>query len=410
MISLVVEAVVRSMALGLMLWLALLLTRSRNPHLHKMLWSAVLVASLAIPFLMRAHVTPAIQAPDYVLTLRGGGGEPTRWSAAWSGASALYASITLALLLRYAYGLFQMWRIRRSARALHEVWAAGLDVRVTGQISCPATFGSTILLPPGFTEWSPQKLRAVIAHEHSHVLHHDCFVLWLARLYTCLFWVNPLAWWMQRRLASLTEIISDEAALTAVEDRARYAEILLEFARQRSASAVATAMARPNISRRIDRILSGIAPSTVPRLSKRVAVLAALLPAVAATAAPVGSAPIRLAQQATAPAEPSIKTAVGLEELEKYYPKDAMHRGIEGLVRIQVTLDAQGRATDTLILSEDPLDMGFGAAASTLAHQFEYNNPGNRPAQLTFNVKFSLAHSAVPPAGGTTNFEGRDIP
>ena len=266
MISLVVEAVVRSMALGLMLWLALALTRSRNPHLHKMLWSAVLLASLAIPVLMRAHFTPVIQAPDYVLTLRGGGGGPTHWSAAWDGVSVLYASIAATLLVRYGYGLFQMWRIRHNARAVQEVWTAGLDVRVTTQISCPATFGSTILLPPGFTEWSPQKLRAVIAHEHSHVLHKDCYVLWLARLHTCLFWVNPLAWWLQRRLAALMEIISDEAALTAVEDRARYAEILLEFARQRSVSAVATAMARPNISRRIDRILSGIAPSTVPGL------------------------------------------------------------------------------------------------------------------------------------------------
>jgi TonB family protein len=407
MISLVVEAVVRSMALGLILWLALSLTRSRNPHLQKMLWSTVLLVSLAMPLVMRAHVSPVIQAPDYVLTLRGGGGEPTRWSAAWGGASVLYASIAVALLMRYAYGLFGMWRIRRNARVLHEVWTAGLDVRVTTQISCPATFGSTILLPAEFNEWSAQKLRAVIAHEHSHVLHKDCYVLWLARLHTCLFWVNPLAWWMQRRLASLAEITSDEAAVTAVEDRARYAEILLEFAQQRAASAVATAMARAKVSGRIDRILSGIAPSTVPRLSKRLLVLAALLPAVAATAAPVVPNPLRLAQQATAAAEPSIKTAVGLEQLEKYYPRDALHRGIEGLVQIQVTLDAQGRATDTLILSEDPLDMGFGAAASTLAHQFEYNNPGKRPAQLTFNVKFALPHSGP---GGTTNFEGPDIP
>lgn len=408
MIPLVVEAVVRSMALGLMLWLALSLTRSRNPHLHKMLWSTVLLASLAIPFVMRAHVTPVIQAPDYVLTLRGGGGEPAHWSAAWSGASVIYASIALTLLLRYVYSLFQMWRIRRNALVLHENWTGSLDVRVTTQLACPATFGSTILLPPGFPEWSAQKLRAVIAHEHAHVLHKDCYVLWLARLHTCLFWVNPLAWWMQRRLSALAEITSDEAAVTAVEDRARYAEILLEFAQQRAASAVVMTMARPNISRRIDRILSGIAPSAVPRRSKRMLVLAALLPAVAATAAPVGTGPMRLAQQANAAAGPSIKTAVGLEQLEKYYPKDAMHRGIEGLVRIQVTLDAQGRATDTLILSEDPLDMGFGAAASTLAHQFEYSNPGNRTAQLTFNVKFALHHPES--AGGTTNFEGKDIP
>jgi TonB family protein len=190
-------------------------------------------------------------------------------------------------------------------------------------------------------------------------------------------------------------------------DRAGYAEILLEFARQRAASAVATAMARPNISRRIDRILSGIAPSTIPGRSKRMLVLAALLPAVAATASPVDSAPTRLAQQATESAGPSIKAGVGPETLEKYYPKEAMRRGIEGLVRIQVTLDGKGRPTDTLILSEDPLDMGFGAAASTLAHQFEYNNPSTRPAQLTFKVKFSLPHPAPP--GGTTNFEGPDM-
>lgn len=187
MISLVVEAVVRSLALGLMLWLSIWLTRSRNPHLHKMLWSTVLFASLAIPFVMRAHVTPVIQAPDYVLTLRGGEGAPAHWSSTGSAASVLYASIALTLLLKYAYSLFQMWRIRRNARVLHEVWTAGLDVRVTTRISCPATFGSTILLPAGFTEWSAQKLRAVIAHEHSHVLHKDCYVLWLARLNTCLF-------------------------------------------------------------------------------------------------------------------------------------------------------------------------------------------------------------------------------
>jgi TonB family protein len=408
MMSLIVEAVVRSTALGLMLWLALSLTRSRNPHLHKMLWSTVLLASLAIPFVMRTHLAPLIRAPDYVLTLRSGGGEPTHWGAAWSDSSVLYASIALILLLRYAYSLLQMWRIRRNARVLHELWTGGLDVRVTTRISCPATFGSTILLPPGFTEWSAQKLRAVIAHEHSHVLHKDCYVLWLARLHICLFWVNPLAWWMQRRLACLAEITSDEAALTVVADRAGYAEILLEFARQRAASAVATAMARPNISRRIDRILSGIAPSAVPRLSKRMLVLAALLPAVAATASPVGSAPTRLARQASEPAGPNIKTGVGPEELEKYYPKEAMRRGIEGLVRIQVTLDAKGRPTDTLILSEDPLDMGFGAAASTLVHQFVYDNPDNRAAQLSFNVKFALSQPAPP--GGTTNFEERDVP
>jgi TonB family protein len=76
----------------------------------------------------------------------------------------------------------------------------------------------------------------------------------------------------------------------------------------------------------------------------------------------------------------------------KYYPAAALHRGVHGVVKILVTLDKQGRATDTLILSEEPLDVGFGAAASALAHEMVYSNPTGQPAQLSFNVKFALNH------------------
>jgi beta-lactamase regulating signal transducer with metallopeptidase domain len=396
MICLIVEAVVRSMALGACLWIALALSRSRNPHLHKMLWSVVLLASLTIPFVMRAHVVaPVIPAPDYVLTLRATGSASSHWSPVWSSASGIYVLVVLALLLRYARSLVRMWSIRSAALVLREDWTTGLHVRVTTRITGPATFGSTILLPAQFAEWSSQKLHAVIAHERAHVVHLDCYVLWLARLYTCLFWINPLAWWLQQRLAGLAETTSDEAAVIALGDRPGYAEILLEFAGQRVASDVATAMGRPNISSRIERILAGITPATTPGLAKRMVVLAALVPAVAATAAPLGS-PVQLTPAA-------IKVPLGFAGMEKYYPKDALRRGIDGLVQIQVTLDAKGRATDTLVLSEDPLDMGFGAAASTLAHVFEYDNPGGRQAQLTFDVKFELKHDES--HFGTTDFE-----
>jgi beta-lactamase regulating signal transducer with metallopeptidase domain len=403
MISILVESVIRSLALGLILWLALTLTRSSNPHLQKMLWSAVLMASLGIPFVMRAHGVPVIQTPDFVLTwqagvtLQAGGSESAQWRPAWNAVAACYASIALALLLRFAHGLIQMRRIRRDAAVLRASWVGGLDLRVSAEVSSPATFGSTILLPARFSEWSSQKLAAVIAHERAHVLHRDCYVLWLARLYACLFWINPLAWWLRRRLAALAETTSDEAALTAVGDHAGYAGILLEFAGQRAGGGAATAMAQTNIASRIERILSGISPAATPRLSRRVLVLAALLPAVAATAAPLGpTAPIQLTPEA-------IRTPPGFPGLEKYYPRDAMRRGVAGLVRIHVTLDTRGRATDTLILSEDPLDMGFGAAASELAHVFEYDNPTGRTAQLTFNVKFELPQP--PAAPGTTHFE-----
>jgi hypothetical protein len=36
--------------------------------------------------------------------------------------------------------------------------------------------------------------------------------------------------------------------------------------------------------------------------------------------------------------------------------------------------------------------MGFGAAASEIAHQFKYANPTDHPAWLTYKVKFKLRH------------------
>jgi TonB family protein len=82
------------------------------------------------------------------------------------------------------------------------------------------------------------------------------------------------------------------------------------------------------------------------------------------------------------------------EELKEYYPSEAQRRGVNGLVQITVTLDGAGRATDTLILSETPAGMGFGAAASGLAHKFRYSNPTGHSASVTYKVKFELERSA----------------
>ena len=74
----------------------------------------------------------------------------------------------------------------------------------------------------------------------------------------------------------------------------------------------------------------------------------------------------------------------------KYYPPDAERQGIEGMVDIQVTLDAQSHVTDTLMREEHPANMGFGAAASALANVMEFDNPTGHAAQLAFKVKFAL--------------------
>jgi len=74
--------------------------------------------------------------------------------------------------------------------------------------------------------------------------------------------------------------------------------------------------------------------------------------------------------------------------IEQLYPAKADREHINGLVKLTVTLDKAGRATDTHILSETPPDLGFGAAASTLAHLMSYSNPTGDVTSVTFAVKF----------------------
>ena len=83
---------------------------------------------------------------------------------------------------------------------------------------------------------------------------------------------------------------------------------------------------------------------------------------------------------------------VSWPDLERYYPEDAVRDHINGIVRITVTLDKAGRATDTHILSETPPNLGFGAAASTVAHQMSYSNPTGHETSVTFNIKFRSPH------------------
>ncbi len=63
------EAALRSLALGIVVWLATLVLRPRNPHLQKTIWITVLVASLAMPFLLKTRMAPTFDMPTSIITL-----------------------------------------------------------------------------------------------------------------------------------------------------------------------------------------------------------------------------------------------------------------------------------------------------------------------------------------------------
>jgi BlaR1 peptidase M56/Domain of unknown function (DUF3471) len=332
MLALLIESALRLLLLGGAVWLGLKLFRVRNPHVQMTVWSVVLIASLAMPLLMRWVTVPlpASPAPPQLakivwaspalplsLPFVATASSPARQAPmeltapalappalplpaaaaprfdASSGAldwrlaaTAVYLAVAALLLLRLLVGLVLTWRLARSARPIAEAWAAGLNVRVSDAVGVPVTFGSTILLPPECAQWDGAKRRAVLSHEGSHVAHGDFYVLILAALNRAVFWFSPLAWWQLTRLAELAEAISDDAAIAALEDRPSYAGILLDVARKAPHAPSALAMARPQtVRRRVERILGATTVPASVGWRARALIALALLPVVALAAA-----------------------------------------------------------------------------------------------------------------------------
>jgi hypothetical protein len=335
MLNLLLESALRSLALGVTVWLALALLRVRNPRVHMTAWTVVLVASLAMPVLIhRLTVTipadapplrvvqflsstlsgpvpeqvdipalpaqgplampPAVEAgavrPPHSVTpdladRRGPGLPGFDWRTM---GVAVYLVVAGVMLLRLVIGMLLSFRMVCAARPLQEGWVGGADVRVSDDVAMPATFGSTVLLPAEYADWTEAKRSAVLSHERAHVIHGDFYVLLLAAFNRAVFWFNPFAWWQLIRMAELAEIISDDAALEMLDDRLSYAGILLDFVGGLDEPPVATAMARAcTLRKRVERILAGTAVPARMGWRKRAMVAIALSPAVMISAGAV---------------------------------------------------------------------------------------------------------------------------
>ena len=176
-------------------------------------------------------------------------------------ALSIYLGVAVVFLLRLALALavtLRLWFTAApiSMRDVSDI-PKGLPLRASRKVSSPLTIGSAILLPADYETWDKEKVRIVLAHEHSHVRQGDFYLQLLASLYTALVWFSPLGWWLKKELTDLAEAISDRAGIEQAGSRASYAQILLEFAAAPRPTALGVAMARSSsLARRIERLLN----------------------------------------------------------------------------------------------------------------------------------------------------------
>jgi beta-lactamase regulating signal transducer with metallopeptidase domain len=322
MLEVVVRAAICTLLLALVLKLFLWTLRVRHPQFLLSAWTAVLIASLAMPALQlfipsavpaslsrsfspAGIVNPRVaeQLPSLSAissTIRSSGATATRglktnqqiaWRTWLTGGYALVATL---LILRLLLGLVLSFRMLRATQPVRAEWAVGRKLRTSTWIAAPVTIGSSVLLPAECVNWDMRRRQAVLAHEGAHVARGDFYVQLLSQVNRAVFWFSPQAWWLHGQLAALAELASDDAAIEALGDRPSYAAILLDIARLPRNPSIGVAMARPaTVSQRIERILSQeTTPGRVSRFRQTiialgVAPLALLTAVLFAKAAPL---------------------------------------------------------------------------------------------------------------------------
>jgi beta-lactamase regulating signal transducer with metallopeptidase domain len=350
--TVLLEASIRAAVLAVLIALVLRLARARSSSLAHAAWTSMLGAMLLMPLLPR--VIPAVPAPvplpslasaAVLATLDSPGAPPpapveiasarpvavaeaepaarrsgptVTSSAGWVPlVLVLYAVAVLAVVARTGVGIHGMRRIRNSSNP------AGSGFMESALVHAPLTVGilrPVIVLPVTWRDWPEDKLTAVLTHERAHVTRRDPIVRLLSQINCALFWFHPLAWWLDRKLASTAENACDDAAVRSVGEKRRYAEVLLDIAEsvRRSGGRVAWqglgVGGSGMLSRRIDRILSGRAAAEMSRRRK-------VLVAIGCATAIVLACAWR---QIAAPLRPNPDT---LARIEKNAQVDAFRKG-----------------------------------------------------------------------------------
>ena len=86
-----------------------------------------------------------------------------------------------------------------------------------------------ILLPASTQQWGPQRLRAVLTHEMSHIRRKDMLTQLVVQLAHAFYWFHPPLWFVAWRIRVERERACDDVVVSSGMEAADYAEHLLRM-------------------------------------------------------------------------------------------------------------------------------------------------------------------------------------
>ncbi len=298
MTQLLFEAALKSTALLAVASLVTRALRSQSPALRHRIWALALTGSLLLPVL--SALSTFQLAPAAETTVRQVTAVP-RFNEPSTGAMVINATLAVAQKASATDWLTSLW-LTGTALSLASLTIGAVRLRQLKSTSRPSespnihlaatecmpmTWGALrplVLLPASAATWTPDRTRAVLAHESAHIARNDWAIQIIGELTRALYWFHPLVWFACNRMRQESEEACDNAVLNSGIPAAEYAGHLLDLARALPSSkavwSTALAMARPShLERRFTAMLT--TKSNRAGLTKFTATLTAFLAAAA---------------------------------------------------------------------------------------------------------------------------------
>lgn len=285
------------------------LLRRRSAALRAAVWTAAVVALLAIPMLPQYEVTVPVSSPlAFASAMRQGqhladmevrtaprkthrGVDSPIVMPTFSLAQSLFILGFVVVGWKKIRAWLTVTRmVQRSSRARVDALAQEIatdlglrripEIRLAREETVPFTIGAwrpRIVLPASSITWEPGRMDMVLRHEMAHVERGDWAVLLIAQVAQVAFWFHPFVWFGVARLRFECEQAADDAVLASSFRASDYASELRAWS-LRSAPEFSLPVARPSgIAQRLRRILDGNADRRRASTRSRVAFVGFLL-------------------------------------------------------------------------------------------------------------------------------------
>ncbi len=393
------------------------LLRVKSPAARLRFWQLLLIACLALPWL-RTWKSEVVAVGDtaVVMTQLSAlvvASAPARFTIPPAGEIALWL-LALGVAVRLiwlAAGLLKLAGYRRHGHSipLPPEWrsvASHTSLLISDEISGPVTFGffrPVVLLPAGFPSMPEAMRDAILFHELIHVERRDWLFTFGEELLRAVFWFHPAIWWVLGEIQLAREQTVDQAVIEMTQARDPYVDTLLAMAganRQLDLAPAPLFLRRRHLKQRVMGIVqeASVGKKKMSKTRLILAQAAALAMMAVACWFITGAVPLRAQAQMVADSAGVTVNLNGSQLMHRTpvsYPAEAIAKGVEGTVVVQVRLDSNGEVIDAAVLS-GPDELRKGVQQSVLNWHFD-KSAGS--ATRVVNIDFAKPpNAAVIPA------------